>query len=309
VNDNAETTGIQVTMQAIRLINPGGPDALALEVVDTPRLRPGEALVKVHAAAITRDELQWPVDRLPAIPSYEMSGEVVAVADDVHDAGVGEAVYALLSFDRDGAAADYVVTAANLLAPKPRTLDDVESAALPLPALSAWQALFDHGHLERGQRVLILGALGGVGHLAVQIAHARGVHVIGTASPANADAVRSLGADEVLDDVAWSTGGLAPVDLVFDTVGGDRFARAAALVREGGGMVSIAEEPPEGIEADYFVVEPNRDQLMELTHLADDGALRPQIDSVFALGDARAAFERSLAGSKRGKVVLRVGDQ
>ena len=158
-------------MRAVRLTAAGGPEALSLEVVDLPGLQPGEASVKVHAAAITRDELGWPVDRLPATPSYELSGVVAAVADDVGTVTVGEAVYALLSFDRDGAAADFVVTAADLLAPKPRTLDDVESAAVPLPGLSAWQALFDHGHLTQGQRVLILGALGGVGHLAVQIAH------------------------------------------------------------------------------------------------------------------------------------------
>jgi NADPH:quinone reductase-like Zn-dependent oxidoreductase len=306
VREDAGTTGSGATMRAIRLTVPGGPGSLSLEVVDTPRLRSGEALVKVHAAAVTRDELEWPVDRLPAIPSYELSGVVAAVADDVQAVAVGEAVYALLPFDRDGAAADYVVTAADLLAPKPRTLDDIESAAVPLPALSAWQALFDHGQLVRGERLLILGALGGVGHLAVQIAHAHGAHVIGTASAANAETVRSLGADEVLDEGTWSADGREPVDLVFDTVGGERFGRAAALVGEGGRMVSIAESPPEGIEADYFVVEPNRDQLVELTRLAERGALRPQIDSVFALEDAPAAFERSLRGGKRGKVVLRV---
>ena len=290
-------------MRAVRLTAAGGPEALSLEVVDLHGLQPGEASVKVHAAAITRDELGWPVDRLPATPSYELSGVVAAVADDVGTVTVGEAVYALLSFDRDGAAADFVVTAADLLAPKPRTLDDVESAAVPLPGLSAWQALFDHGHLTQGQRVLILGALGGVGHLAVQIAHAHGAHVIGTATPENAEALRSLGADEVLEDGAGPT---EPVDLVFDTVGGERFARAAAFVRDGGRMVSIAEPPPDGIEADYFVVEPNGDQLAGLTRLVDRGALRPQIDSVFALEDVGAAFARSLTRGTRGKVVLRV---
>jgi NADPH:quinone reductase-like Zn-dependent oxidoreductase len=297
-------------MRAIRLPAPGGPEELMLEIVPTPWPRQGEALVKVFAAAITRDELEWPADRLPATPSYEFSGAVAAVAGDVHDVdvAVGDAVYALLPFDRDGAAAEYVATPADLLAPKPRTLDHIESASVPLAALSAWQALFDHGRLESGQRVLIVGAAGGVGHLAVQIAHGRGAHVVGTASHANSERVLGLGAHEVLDTDTWSEDGLEPIDLVFDTVGGEPFARSADFVREGGRMVSIAEPPPVGIDADYFVVEPNHDQLVELTRLIDNGELRPEIDSVFPLEDACAAFERSMAGGKRGKVVLRVVD-
>ena len=293
-------------MRAVRLGTVGGPEKLEIERVPTPAPQPGEALVKVHAAAITRDELEWPVDRLPAVPSYEMSGVVVAVADDVRDRAVGDAVYALLPFDRDGAAADYVATPADLLAPKPETLDHIQSAAVPLAALSAWQALFDHGALEAGQRVLILGAAGGVGHLAVQIAGARGAHVVGAAAPGNAEWILSLGAHEVTDPERWSMDPVAPVDLVFDTVGGARFSRAASFLRAGGTMVSVAAPPPDGIDADYFVVEPNRAQLIELSGLADDGLLDPQIDSIFALEDARAAFERSLTGGKRGKVVLRV---
>jgi NADPH:quinone reductase-like Zn-dependent oxidoreductase len=295
-------------VRAIRLPVPAGPEALVLEDVATPVPAPGDALVKVHAAAITRDELEWPVDRLPAIPSYELSGVVAAVAEDVHVVAVGDAVYALLPFDRDGAAAEYVAVAADLLAPKPRTLDHVESAAIPLPALSAWQALFDHGRLEQGERVLVLGAAGGVGHLGVQIGRAAGAHVIGAASHATSASVLEIGAHEVIDTGGWNPSSIEPVDLVFDTVGGERFARSAASLRAGGRMISIAEPPPDGIEADYFVVEPNHDQLIELTRLADNGELRPQIDSVFSLEEARAAFDRSMAGDKRGKVVLRVVD-
>jgi NADPH:quinone reductase-like Zn-dependent oxidoreductase len=306
--EDAVTTEEPATMRAVRLPAPGGPLELVLEAVGIPGLRPGEALVKVHAAAITRDELEWPVDRLPAIPSYEMSGVVVSIADDVREVKVGDAVYALLPFDRDGAAAEFVAARADVLAPKPRTLGHVESGAIPLAALSAWQALFDHGRLESGQRVLILGAAGGVGHLAVQIARGCGAHVIGVTAGANTELVLSLGAHEVVDTHTWLEDGLEPVDLVFDTVGGDRFARAAVGVRDGGRMVSIAAPPPDGIDADYFVVEPNREQLTELTRLADQGEIRPQIDSIFPLEDARAAFTRSMAGGKRGKVVLRVAD-
>ena len=309
IADTSPTPPPDATMRAIRLRAPGGPDELAIDTVPVPRPAPGEALVRVHAASITRDELEWPVDRLPATPSYEVSGVVAAVGDGVDAIAVRDPVYALLAFDRDGAAAEFVATAADLLAPKPRAFDHVEAAAVPLAGLSAWQALFDHGGLERDQRVLVLGAAGGVGHLAVQIARARGAFVIGTASPDAAEWVLGLGAHEVLVTGAGSDATLDPVDLVFDTVGGQRFARAAAAVRPGGRMVSVAEPPPPGIDADYFVVEPNHGQLVELTTLAEDGALRPEIDSVYLLEDARAAFERSMAGGKRGKVVLRVVDE
>jgi NADPH:quinone reductase-like Zn-dependent oxidoreductase len=280
------------------------------EEIDAPQPGPGEALVRVHAAAITRDELDWPVDRLPAIPSYELSGVVADVASDVADVAVGEAVYALTPFDRDGAAAEYAVVPAAILAPKPQTLDHVEAAAIPLAALSAWQGLFDHGGLQEGERVLVHGAAGGVGHFATQLARWRGAYVIGTASGAGVDRARELGADEVVDRTRARFEELGLVDLVFDTVGGDVLARSAAVLRDGGRLVSVAQEPAadERITATYFVVEPSRDQLVELARLADRGELRPEIDSVFPLADARAAFERVLASGKRGKVVLRVVD-
>ena len=215
----------------------------------------------VHAAAITRGELDWPVDRLPAIPSYELSGNVV---------GTGEEVWALTPFDRDGAAADYAVVPETVIAPKPRSLTHVEAAALPMTGLSAWQGLFTVGGLENGERVEITGAAGGVGHVAVQLARWRGAHLVKE----------------------------QPADLVFDTVGG----RAS---HNGGRLVSIAEES-EG--ATYFVVEPDRDQLVELARLVDAGELRPEIDSVFDLADAESAFKRVAERGKRGKVVLRVVD-
>jgi NADPH:quinone reductase-like Zn-dependent oxidoreductase len=282
------------------------------EELETPSPQSGEALVEVHAAAITRDELDWPVDRLPAVPSYELSGVVAAVASDVRSIAAGDAVYALTGFDRDGVAAAYAAVPANLLAPKPSTVDHVTSAALPLAGLSAWQGLFDHGRLEAGERVLVLGAAGGVGHLATQLARWRGAHVIGTASTNGLEAARTFGAQEVLD-VRKGLGddALAPVDLVFDTVGGELLEVAPSLVRQGGRLVSVAEEPPPTeapIEASYFVVEPNREQLFRLAALVDEGAVRPAIDSVYPLADANAAFARSLARGKRGKVVMLVAD-
>jgi NADPH:quinone reductase-like Zn-dependent oxidoreductase len=311
-------SGPPALMRAIRLHEPGGPDGLVSEQIATPRPGPGEALVSVRAAAITRDELEWPVDRLPATPCYEFSGVVVSTGPEVGDVAVGEAVYALTGFDRDGAAADFVVLPTVFMAPKPRSLDHVQAAALPLAALSAWQALFDHGELASGQRVLIHGAAGGVGHLAVQLARARGAHVIATASTRNLDRARELGADQVVDHTTRRFEDVIdPVDLVFDTVGGDLLTRSPAVLRPGGRLVSVAEEPPTDAAARretvavYFVVEPNREQLLQIATLADSGELRPMVGEVFDLADARSAFERSMSRDKHGKVVLRTeaGDQ
>jgi NADPH:quinone reductase-like Zn-dependent oxidoreductase len=289
-------------MRAIRLHAPG-IDGLRYEVIDTPALGPGETLVEVHAAAITRDELGWPLDRLPAVPSYELSGVVAAVADDVVTVSAGDDVFALTPFDRDGVAAEWAAVPAATLAPKPATLSHVESAAVPLPALSAWQGLFDHGGLRAGERVLVTGAVGGVGQFATQLARWRGADVVATASVDAFSIARELGAHEVFDG-ASDLDGAEPVDLVFDTVGGEVLERATAVLGDGGRVVSIAEEPPG--EGTYFVVDPNREQLIELASLVDRGQLRVEIDSTFALSQAAAAFERTLASGKRGKVVIRL---
>jgi NADPH:quinone reductase-like Zn-dependent oxidoreductase len=259
----------------------------------------------VHAAAITRDELEWPLDRLPAVPSYELSGVAAAVADDVDAVSLGDEVYALTPFDRDGVAARYAAVPAAMLAPKPPSLSHAESAAVPLPALSAWQGLFEHGSLAPGERVLVHGAVGGVGQFATQLARWRGAHVIASASPAGFDAARALGAQDVVDSRSVQPDqDLGAIDLVFDTVGGDLLARAPALLAGGGRLVSVAEEPPG--EGTYFVVEPSREQLIELARLVASGELRVAIDSTFALSEAAAAFERSLESGKRGKVVIEV---
>jgi NADPH:quinone reductase-like Zn-dependent oxidoreductase len=294
---------VSETMKAIRLHAPGVA-GLRRETIDTPALQLGEALVQVHAAAITRDELEWPLDRLPAIPSYELSGVVAAVADDADAVSVGDEVYALTPFDRDGVAVEYAAVPAAILAPKPSTLSHVESAAVPLPALSAWQGLFTHGTLEPGERVLVHGAVGGVGRFATQLARRRGAYVVASASPRAFDDARALGAHEVIDGRKELEGGVDDVDLVFDTVGGELLERAPALLAEGGRLVSVAAEPPS--EGTYFVVEPNREQLIELARLVDRGELRVAIDSTFALAEAAAAFERSLASGKRGKVVIQM---
>lgn len=306
---------IPQSMNALRLHAPGGVSDLVYERIDTPRPQAGEVLVRVHAAAITRGELEWPADRLPAIPSYEVSGVVVATASDTNDVAMGEEVYALTDFDRDGAAADYTIVRKEVVARRPRTLSHIESATIPLAALTAWQALFDHGELSVGQRVLIHGAVGGVGSMAVQLAHGRGAHVIGTASTGSLDIARRLGADEVVDYKTMRFEDIVDeVDLVFDTVGGEALERSPAVLRRGGRLISIASKPSQdraserGIAAIYFIVEPNRAQLVEITRLVDNHQLQPTVAEVFTLKDGRSAFVRSLDREHRGKVVVSVID-
>lgn len=256
-------------MRAVRLHD----DGLRVERLPMPTPMAGQALVRVHAAAITRDELTWPTDRLPAIPSYELSGVVAEIGPGVGDLAAGDEVFALTPFDRDGVAADYALVPASVLAARPRALTHVESAALPMPGLTAWQGLFDHGQLGEGERVRVLGQSGGVGHVAIQLARGQ------------------------------LAGEGEPCELVFDTVGGEALAAAIGSAPR---VVSVAEEI-EGTS--YFVVEPNREQLLELARRADSGELRPEIDSVFELEDALAAFARVSERGKQGKVVLRVAGE
>jgi NADPH:quinone reductase-like Zn-dependent oxidoreductase len=235
-------------------------DGLRLDEIAQPEPAPDEVLIRVHAAAITRDELTWSTDRLPAIPSYELCGVIEST---------GEEVIALTPFDRDGVAAEFAAVPKSLLAPKPSALSHEQAAAVPMPGTTAWQALVVHGKVESGERVLITGAHGGVGHMAVQLA-------------------RQLGAVLVGEGEAC--------DLLFDTTGGEPLARSAGGAAR---IVTIAAEAP---GAQYFVVEPDGAQLRALPEL------QPQVDSVFPLDEFEAAFTRTAQRGKNGKVVLRVAE-
>jgi NADPH:quinone reductase-like Zn-dependent oxidoreductase len=292
-------------MRAVRLQGEGA-DTLSLDEIDVPTPGADDALVRVHAAGLTREELTWPTDRLPAIPSYELSG-VVAEAPKESDLAAGDPVVALTPFDADGVAAELAIVPSVILAPKPTELSHVEAASLPLAGLSAWQALFDHGRLESGERVLVTGAVGGVGHMGTQLARWCGARVVAAVAPGADRLALELGAHEILRET-----GSEPFDLVFDTAGGQVAADGARRLRDGGRFVSVAEEPadiPGGVSARYFVVVPNREQLGRILELAGSGEIRPLVDSTFALDDARAAFERTEARGKRGKVVLRVAEE
>jgi len=308
-------------MKAIRIHQRGGPEVLMYEDAPRPRLMPGDALVRVRASAITKDELTWDPTyqtangepRTPSIPGHEFSGVVEELAPNTGSAKVGEDVYGLASFYRDGSAAEFIAIRADDLAAKPKTLDHVHAAAVPLAALTAWQALFTHARLARGQRVLIHGGAGGVGSFAVQMANWVGATVITTAAADNHDFVRQLGAQQAIDYAkVHFEDEVSDADVVLDTIGGSTLQRSFGVLRRGGTLVSIVEPPSaekakaQGIKGEFFIVEPSRTQLEEIGRLIDTGRLRVFVDSVRPIAQARQAFEQGLKGHSRGKIVLRI---
>jgi NADPH:quinone reductase-like Zn-dependent oxidoreductase len=288
----------------------------------SPTLDPSDVLVRVHASGVTPSELDWPSTWLhhdgtprtpPIVPGHEVAGVVDAVASAAEGVSVGDEVYGLIDFRRDGADAEYVAARAAELAPKPATLTFAEAATAPLSALTAWQALVDQGDLQVGQRVLIHGGAGGVGSFAVQLARWRGAHVTATASARDAELVRDLGVADVIDYRARRfEEAVADMDLVFDTVGGETWERSWDVLRPGGRLVSIAvPRPPEretraGRRAIWFVVEPNRTQLIEISRLFDGGHVRPIVSAVLPLARGREAYGLNRHSGGPGKIVLLV---
>lgn len=221
---------------------------------------------------------------------------------------VGDEVYGLIDGYRDGASAELIAVEARDVAPAPTTIDRVQAASLPQAGLTSWQALFDHGRLTPGQSVMIHGAAGAVGSIAVQLAKARGVRVIGTGRSKVRSFVLDLGAGEFVDveHDGWHDN-VEVIDVVFDTIGGDVLVRSVKIVRPGGALVSIASPPPAerpDIRAIFFVRNPNRAQLVEIAHLVDAGKLQPQIGAVYPLAEAREAFTAKSAGGIPGRIVL-----
>jgi len=311
-------------MKAARMHSRGGPELLQYEDAPKPVAGPGDALVRVFASSITKTELTWDETyrtcdgqpRLPTTIGHEFSGIVEEVATGVTIVKPGEAVYGLCSFCRNGSAAEYVAVQADGLAPKPKLLDHVQAASVPLAALTAWQAFFDHAALAKGQRVLIHGGAGGVGIFAVQLANWIGAHVIATASARNHDFLGELGAHEVLDYTkSRFEDAISDADVVLDTAGGDTLERSWGVPRRGGTLVSIvqpvdsAKAKSAGVRAAFFIVEANRTQLMEIGRLLDTGKLRTHLDTVLPVSQARQAIEHGLEGHARGKIVLRVAAQ
>jgi NADPH:quinone reductase-like Zn-dependent oxidoreductase len=305
-------------MKAVRILEPKGFEGIdGLVYEDAPDARPaiGDALVQVRAASFTPTELMWPLatdrsghERGARIPAHEGSGVVVAVAYGTAGVAVGDEVFGLIDGYRDGWAAEYVAIEARSLAPKPETVDFVGAAAIPQAGLTSWQALFDHGHLESGQTVVVHGAGGGVASIGVPLAKWAGARVIGTGRPDARQRVLDLGADEFVDvtEDGWETK-IGQVDLVYDLIGGDVLARSAAIVKPGGALVTAMEPlqtDRDDIRVVHFVRDANGTQLREIGRLVDEGTLRPEVGAVYPLADAREGFMAKSTRHIPGKVVL-----
>lgn len=310
-------------MRALRAYGKNDATRLVYEDAPLPEIALGDVSIRVQACGISPSELAWPsiwiapdgTDRvLPIIPGHEVSGIVHACGSDSNGLEIGDEVYGLIDFQRDGADAEYVAVRAAELAPKPSSLDHTQAAAVPLSGLTAWQALFDHAHLTSGQRVLIHGGGGGVGSFAVQLARWCGAFVIATASEADADLVRALGADKVLNyRVDRFEESVADVDVVFDTVGGETWRKSWQVLRPGGTLVSVAvprppvESAPSSFQAIWFIVSSRPDQLSEIANLIDAGSLRPIVSDVLPLARGPEAYV-SGRRTRPGKIVLDVAE-
>jgi NADPH:quinone reductase-like Zn-dependent oxidoreductase len=308
-------------MKAIRIHAYGNPETLTYEDAPLPEAGAGDVRVRVHAAAVNPVDWKIRAGYLASMISYQMpltlgwdvSGVVDQVGADVTHLSVGDPVYSRPDITRNGTYAEYAVVRASEVAAKPETLSHNEAAAVPLAGLTAWQALFDHAQLKKGERVLIHAGAGGVGSFAIQFAKWAGAHVIATGSAASEALIRDLGADEFVDYRAQRFEEvLAKVDVVLDTIGGETQARSIQLLNSGGRLLSVVGAPDAGALAKVgatggaFMVQPSSEELGSIAQLIDAGTVRVLIDSVFPLSEARAAHEKSQTGRAKGKIVLEV---
>jgi NADPH:quinone reductase-like Zn-dependent oxidoreductase len=304
-------------MEAVRIHQYGGPEELKVEEVPRPQAAAGEVLIRVHAAGV--NPVDWKIRAgylkdfmpvpMPFIPGIDVSGVVEATGPGVTQFKKGDEVFGA----GKGAYAEFAVAKESELARKPASLDHVHAAALPVAALTAWQALFNVAHLTAGQRVLIHGASGGVGSFAAQFAKAKGAYVIGTASGRNQAYLRELGVDEPIDyEKARFEDVVRNVDVVLDTQGGDTQQRSWKVLQQGGMLVSIVQLPSaeeaakHGARSARFVRQPNAGELSEIARLVDSGKVMVAVDSVLPLSEAARAHELSQSGHARGKLVLKV---
>lgn len=305
-------------MHAMTVSDPdAGIKGMSMSELPYPHAAENDVVVQVHASGFTPGELDWPStwtdrtgrDRTPSVPGHELSGVVVELGYGTTGLTVGQRVFGLTDWARNGTLAEYTAVEARNLAPLPAGIDHVVAAALPISGLTAWQGLFTHGHLRAGQTVLVHGAAGGVGAIAVQLAREAGAVVIGTGRTADRESVLALGASAFLDLETEHLEDAGVVDVVFDVIGGDILARSASLVRDGGTLVTIAEPAqvlPHNGRAVFFVVEPDRAQLIELADRLRDGRLAPIIGAVRPLAEAVAAF----APGERvhGKTIIQIAE-
>jgi len=306
-------------MKAAFLKTKAGPESFVFGELPLPELKAGEVLVKVHASAITPTELQWVPTftarsgaprAFPIVLGHEFSGVIEALRGNVGDFQVGDAVYGLNDWFINGSQAEYCAAASSTIAAKPRSLDHVHAASVPISVLTAWQALIIRGKLWHRERLLIHGAAGAVGIFAVQIARDRGAHVIATASAANHDFVESLGADEVIDyHTTRFDDVVRDVDLVFDTVGGETLERSWKVLKSGGRMVTIAAQSErttdQRVRDAFMLMEANGAQLAEIANVIDAGRRQAFVAAEYPLEQVREAYANAMRGGGRGKTVLR----
>ena len=312
---------ILVCMKAIRIHKYGAGDTLTYEDAPMPEPGAGDVRIRVHAAAV--NPVDWKIREgylsamlnypMPLTLGWDVSGVVDELGAQVSGIAVGDAVYSRPDITRDGAYAEFVVVRASEVATKPSRLSHNEAAAVPLAGLTAWQGLFDHAKLAKGERVLIHAGSGGVGSFAIQFAKWAGAHVVATASAANESLVRDLGADEFVDYRSQRFEEvLDKVDVVLDTIGGDTQERSFSLLKKGGRLFSVVGTPDAdklaavGASGGNYMVQPSRVQLGRIAELIDEGKVRVLMDSVFALSEARAAHDKSQTGRAKGKIVLEV---
>ncbi|MFI1533303.1 NADP-dependent oxidoreductase [Streptomyces anandii] len=297
----------------MKLVERPDPDAVRLAGLEGANY--GDVVVAVHASSFTGNELEWPstwVDRLgrdrtPSIPGHEVAGVVTALSYGTSGLTVGQRVFGLTDWTRDGTLAEYTVVEARNLAPLPGDVDFAVGAGVAMAGLTAWQGLFDHSRLQAGQSVLVHGAAGAVGSMATQLAREAGAYVIGTGRAAGRQTALDFGVHEFVDldnDVLEDVGG---VDLVFDVIGGDIQRRSAGLIRAGGTLVTVTgppeARPADGLAVDFVVVS-DRVQLNEVARRVRDGRVRTNIGTTAALDGAVAAFNPT--ERVKGKTVIRV---
>jgi NADPH:quinone reductase-like Zn-dependent oxidoreductase len=274
-----------------------------------------DVIVRVHAAGFTPGELDWPGtwtdraghDRAPSVPGHELSGVITELGYGTTGLTVGQRVFGLADWARDGSLAEYTAVEARNLAPLPADIDHTVAAAMPISGLTAWQGLVDHAGLKTGQTVLIHGAAGGVGSIAVQLARELGARVIGTGRAADREVALGLGADAFVDLQADRLEEVGEVDVVFDVIGGEVLERSAPLVRAGGTLVTIVGPPtvrPADGRATFFIVEPDRFRLADLAERVRSGRLKPIIGAVRPLAEVPSAFAPGRRVS--GKTIIRV---
>ncbi len=308
------------TMTAVQIHEYGDVDKLKLSNIDIPEIGADEVLVQIHAASI--NPVDWKTrkglvsglfaHKLPLTLGWDFSGTIVSVGEQVTKWKAGDKVFASPSIDRNGSYAEYIAVPATDIAHKPKNVDWQKAAAMPLVSLTAWQALYETANIQAGDKVLVHAGAGGVGIAAIQLAKLRGAYVYTTASGRNAQFLKELGADEVIDYTTEDFSSFQNLDVVFDTLGGDVQKQSFETLRSGGQLLSIVETPDPSLAEKYDVktafvlITPNGEQLAHISELVDQGQYEVVIASVYPLDDIASAHKQSEGGRTRGKIVIQV---